>query len=191
MAVQNNETSQTQKFSDGSSISFSFLPSHIKGGVIDQEENHNLSVSQEDAQVTTESEEQSTTKSGEPLTTKSKQEVELSDCIPSVNDNDLKMLSVLDFAGQSAYYACHHIFYSPRAFFILVVDMTKKLDSPAIDACKTEDQDLIYGTWKYEGNFFYFFHKMQIFTDAYAKNKLSRILLTFEFISQIKCIYFT
>ena len=63
------------------------------------------------------------------------------------------MLSLLDFAGQSAYYACHHIFYSPRAFFILVVDMTKKLDSKATEACKKEDQDLVYGNWTYAGNF--------------------------------------
>ncbi|XP_078322847.1 uncharacterized protein LOC144622146 [Crassostrea virginica] len=100
-------------------------------------------------QLATKPEELSTTKPEEQLTPKSEQEVESRDCIPSVNENDFKMLSVLDFAGQSAYYACHHIFYSPRAFFVLVVDMTKKLDSRAIDACKTDDQDLIYGNWTY------------------------------------------
>ena len=104
--------------------------------------------------LATKPKEQLATKPEEQLTPKSEQEVESRDCKPSVNDNDLKMLSVLDFAGQSAYYACHHIFYSPRAFFVLVVDMTKKLDSRAIDACKTEDQDLIYGNWTYAGNFF-------------------------------------
>lgn len=46
----------------------------------------------------------------------------------SVKEKSLKMLSLLDFAGQSAYYACHHIFFSPRVFFILVVDMSKDLD---------------------------------------------------------------
>ena len=106
--------------------------------------------------LATKPEEELATKPEEQLTPKSEQEFESRDCIPSVNDNDFKMLSVLDFAGQSAYYACHHIFYSPRAFFVLVVDMTKELDSRAIDECKTDDQDLIYGNWKYAGNFFYF-----------------------------------
>ena len=78
------------------------------------------------------------------------QKVDLSDCKPSVSTNNLKMLSLLDFAGHSAYYACHHIFFSPRAFFILVVDMTKELASVASEACK--ENDLIYSNWTYAGN---------------------------------------
>ena len=72
------------------------------------------------------------------------------DCKPLVSTNNLKMLSLLDFAGHSAYYACHHIFFSPRAFFILVVDMTKELASVASEACK--ENDLIYSNWTYAGN---------------------------------------
>ena len=72
------------------------------------------------------------------------------DCKPLVSKNNLKMLSLLDFAGHSAYYACHHIFFSPRAFFILVVDMTKELASVASEACK--ENDLIYSNWTYAGN---------------------------------------
>nr|XP_022287913.1 uncharacterized protein LOC111100394 isoform X2 [Crassostrea virginica] len=75
------------------------------------------------------------------------EKVDLSDCKPSVSTNNLKMLSLLDFAGHSAYYACHHIFFSPRAFFILVVDMTKELASVASEACK--ENDLIYSNWTY------------------------------------------
>ena len=78
------------------------------------------------------------------------QKVDLSECKPSVSTNNLKMLSLLDFAGHSAYYACHHIFFSPRAFFILVVDMTKELHSAATEACK--EKDLIYSNWTYAGN---------------------------------------
>nr|XP_022291294.1 uncharacterized protein LOC111102724 [Crassostrea virginica] len=76
------------------------------------------------------------------------QNVDLNDCVPSVNMENLKMLSLLDFAGHSAYYACHHIFFSPRAFFILVVDMTKDLSSVATEACS--NKDLIYSDWTYE-----------------------------------------
>ncbi|XP_078321834.1 uncharacterized protein LOC144621833 isoform X2 [Crassostrea virginica] len=73
--------------------------------------------------------------------------IDFSDCIASVNENNLKMLSLLDFAGHSAYYACHHLFFSPRAFFILVIDMTKPLENNAIDSCIKED--LIYSNWTY------------------------------------------
>lgn len=82
------------------------------------------------------------------------QEWDFSDCVASTNENSLKVLSILDFAGQSAYYACHHIFFSPRAFYILVVDMSKDLKSHAERAC---DKDgLIYSDWTYAG--------MQIYT---------------------------
>ena len=77
------------------------------------------------------------------------QDFEVKDCMPSVYEGNLKMLSLLDFAGHSAYYASHHIFFSPRAFFILVVDMTKKLRDKAVDACK--EKNLIYSHWEYKG----------------------------------------
>ena len=74
---------------------------------------------------------------------------ELGDCIASVNIDNLKMVSLLDFAGHSAYYACHHIFFSPRFFFILVVDMTKPLGQVARESCM--QKDLIYSNWTYAG----------------------------------------
>ena len=77
------------------------------------------------------------------------QNVDLNDCVASVNMDNLKMLSLLDFAGHSAYYACHHIFFSPRAFFILVVDMRKELSSVATEACRKKG--LIYSDWTYAG----------------------------------------
>ncbi|XP_078322841.1 uncharacterized protein LOC144622140 [Crassostrea virginica] len=204
IADQYNDTNQTQtEYIDKSNVSSrcSELDFHTNGAVNDQEEilsqpyktNHNLTVpvkvSQDDEQLTTKSEKQSTTnseeqsatKSKEQLTTKSekksheKQEFELSDCIPSANENDLKMLSLLDFAGQSAYYACHHIFYSPRAFFILVVDMTKKLDSKATEACKKEDQDLIYGNWTYADYIRYWLGSIHTFS-----SKTAPVILVFS-----------
>lgn len=67
----------------------------------------------------------------------------------SVKEEKLMMLSLLDFAGHSAYYACHHIFISPRVFFILVVDMLKDLNEKATQACT--ETDLIYSDWTYAG----------------------------------------
>lgn len=83
------------------------------------------------------------------------------DCKRSVSANNLKMLSLLDFSGHSAYYACHHIFFSPRTFYILVVDMTKKLDSVADEASIVND--LIYSNWTYAGNLLKNFIKSSCF----------------------------
>ena len=90
-------------------------------------------------------------KTATPNAEEHKTKFDFSDCLGSVDMKNLKMLSLLDFAGHSAYYACHHIFFSPRAFFILVVDMTKNLESEATESCKK--RNLIYSNWTYAGNF--------------------------------------
>ncbi|XP_061190215.1 uncharacterized protein LOC133198085 [Saccostrea echinata] len=36
-----------------------------------------------------------------------------------------KTLSITDFAGQSAYYACHQVYLSRRALYILVIDLSR------------------------------------------------------------------
>ncbi|XP_062619010.1 uncharacterized protein LOC134280579 [Saccostrea cucullata] len=46
----------------------------------------------------------------------------------SDSDDPEKRITILDFAGQCAYYATHQVFMSPRAFFILVLNMEKKFD---------------------------------------------------------------
>lgn len=81
--------------------------------------------------------------------TKEQQTFNIENYTASVNEENLMMLSLLDFAGHSAYYACHHIFCSPRVFFILVVDMSKGLNDLATHACK--ETDLIYSSWTYAG----------------------------------------
>ncbi|XP_061193678.1 probable serine/threonine-protein kinase pats1 [Saccostrea echinata] len=51
-----------------------------------------------------------------------------------------------DFAGQCAYYASHQIFLSPRAFFILVLNMEKKFDDTVgEEVCRQEGS--IYKGW--------------------------------------------
>lgn len=91
---------------------------------------------------------------------KSEEEVDFKSCLATVNEDSLKMISLLDFAGQSAYYACHHIFFSPRAFYILVVDMSKDLDDLATQACN--DKDLIYSNWTYAGTFKIFLYSLSL-----------------------------
>jgi hypothetical protein len=73
----------------------------------------------------------------------------ISEKAPSVNTSQLKTLSMTDFAGQCAYYACHQVYLSNRAFYILVVDMSKnfkkKVSPEEIDQKGTHFQDWTYG----------------------------------------------
>lgn len=60
-----------------------------------------------------------------------------------------KTISMLDFAGQCGYYASHHIYFNRRSFFILVIDLTKSLDSVVED---TGSEGTIFEQWTYKGN---------------------------------------
>ncbi|XP_062620582.1 uncharacterized protein LOC134282151 [Saccostrea cucullata] len=64
---------------------------------------------------------------------------------------NLPTVSMLDFAGQLAYYACHQIYVTPKAFFILVLDMTKKFED-VVDKEKDNQEGSIFSVWTYKGN---------------------------------------
>lgn len=69
--------------------------------------------------------------------------------IPKENQNHPR-ITIVDFGGQSMYYAFHQIFLSPKTFYILVVDMTKKPDEQVyakVDKCGSR-----FLTWTYKGN---------------------------------------
>lgn len=91
----------------------------------------------------------------------------------SVKEENLMMLSLLDFAGQSAYYACHHIFFSPRVFFILVVDMSKDLDKTPAQACN--EPDLIYSSWTYAGTKNVLLHLCYLFSGVFFFWKMRKL----------------
>jgi hypothetical protein len=78
------------------------------------------------------------------------QELNLKNVPITIKDKALKIVTILDFGGQSAYYACHSVYFSPRAFHILVIDMSKDLHSRAGKAA-CETPGLIYSEWKYLG----------------------------------------
>lgn len=69
-------------------------------------------------------------------------------------------VTFLDFAGQSMYYAFHQIFLSPKTFYILVVDMTKRLDDKVEEHLdmkgkspgKHETLCSRFQSWEYKGN---------------------------------------
>ncbi|XP_056017076.1 uncharacterized protein LOC130053692 [Ostrea edulis] len=59
-----------------------------------------------------------------------------------------QILSVVDFGGQCAYYACHQVFLSRRAFYLLVLDMSKSF-SEKVDESRCEQNGTIFADWTY------------------------------------------
>ncbi|XP_062607995.1 uncharacterized protein LOC134269803 [Saccostrea cucullata] len=63
-----------------------------------------------------------------------------------ISEDPDKKITMTDFAGQCSYYASHQIFLSPRAFFILVLNMEKKFDDKVgEEVCCQEGS--VYGGW--------------------------------------------
>ncbi|XP_062578477.1 uncharacterized protein LOC134240398 [Saccostrea cucullata] len=66
-----------------------------------------------------------------------------------VSGDPEKKITMVDFAGQCSYYASHQIFLSPRAFFILVLNMEKKFDDMVgEEVCSQEGS--IYEGWTHK-----------------------------------------
>ncbi|XP_062571236.1 probable serine/threonine-protein kinase pats1 [Saccostrea cucullata] len=70
---------------------------------------------------------------------------------------DKKVISMTDFAGQVAYYACHQVYLSRRAFYIVVVDMSKKLkkESRMYDRDRHDPTGSLFHSWTY-GDYVHF-----------------------------------
>ncbi|XP_062620009.1 uncharacterized protein LOC134281585 [Saccostrea cucullata] len=64
----------------------------------------------------------------------------------------LPTVSMLDFAGQLAYYACHQIYVTPKAFFILVLDMTRRFED-VVSKEKDNQEGSIFSVWTYKAVF--------------------------------------
>ncbi|XP_061178688.1 uncharacterized protein LOC133187361 [Saccostrea echinata] len=76
-------------------------------------------------------------------------------------ERSVQLITLLDFAGQSAYYACHQIYFSARAFYILVIDMSKDLNAVVgEDVC--DHSETVFETWRYRD--FYAFWMKSIHT---------------------------
>jgi hypothetical protein len=71
--------------------------------------------------------------------------------IPTDTDKDGKqLLSILDFGGQCAYYACHQVYLSRRAFYLLVLNMAKGFDEK-VDPSICEQAGTMFADWTYGG----------------------------------------
>ncbi|XP_061195954.1 uncharacterized protein LOC133204228 [Saccostrea echinata] len=79
-----------------------------------------------------------------------------------VNEENLegyvrKTLTFFDFGGQCAYYACHQIYLTRRAFYIVVVDASKCLDD-VVDENVCDQKNSVFFGWTY-GEYFVFWIK--------------------------------
>lgn len=54
----------------------------------------------------------------------------------------------MDFAGQVAYYACHQVYLSRRAAYVIAIDKSKKLKEKVH---QTDLSETFFGEWNYEG----------------------------------------
>ncbi|MES1921054.1 hypothetical protein MHBO_002652 [Bonamia ostreae] len=68
-------------------------------------------------------------------------------------ERSVQYLTLLDFAGQSAYYACHQIYLSERAFYILVMDMSKDLNA-VVGEEVCDHSHTVFETWRYRGIYY-------------------------------------
>ncbi|XP_062576541.1 probable serine/threonine-protein kinase pats1 isoform X2 [Saccostrea cucullata] len=69
----------------------------------------------------------------------------------------IKKLSFFDFGGQCAYYACHQIYLTRRAFYIVVVDASKKMEEE-VDTKVCDQSGSVFHGWTY-GEYFVFWIK--------------------------------
>jgi hypothetical protein len=61
-----------------------------------------------------------------------------------------QLLSILDFGGQCAYYACHQVYLSRRAFYLLVLNMAKSFNEK-VDRSLCEQEGTMFTDWTYGG----------------------------------------
>ncbi|XP_062592845.1 uncharacterized protein LOC134254339 isoform X2 [Saccostrea cucullata] len=59
-------------------------------------------------------------------------------------------VSIIDFAGQFAYYACHQIYMRSEAFYVLVLDMTKAFHKVINSKTDKHQGRSIFTTWSYK-----------------------------------------
>ncbi|XP_062599299.1 uncharacterized protein LOC134260769 [Saccostrea cucullata] len=79
----------------------------------------------------------------------------------------LNLITLLDFAGQCAYYASHQIYLSPMAFYIFVVDMSKQIDKTA-DEETCDQKDTIFEGWEYRDYYSFWMKSIHLYSGPHA-----------------------
>ncbi|XP_048765229.2 uncharacterized protein LOC125673020 [Ostrea edulis] len=86
------------------------------------------------------------------------------DTTASLHENK-RLISMTDFAGQVAYYACHQIYLSRRAFYLLVIDMSKNLKKEAYDLERHNPIGSLFEKWTYEQYFVFWLQSIKTYCD--------------------------
>ncbi|XP_062571009.1 probable serine/threonine-protein kinase pats1 [Saccostrea cucullata] len=79
-------------------------------------------------------------------------------------DKNEKTLSVTDFAGQSAYYACHQVYLSRRALYILVIDLSKE-PTELVSPEKTFSREALFDNWTYRDYYKFWMESISTYCD--------------------------
>ncbi|XP_061195037.1 probable serine/threonine-protein kinase pats1 [Saccostrea echinata] len=79
-----------------------------------------------------------------------------------------KLISMTDFAGQVAYYACHQVYLSRRAFYIVVIDMSKGLEEEVgnYHTDRHNPEGSLFHSWKYKDYFHFWLQTIQTYCDV-------------------------
>ncbi|XP_061170562.1 uncharacterized protein LOC133179903, partial [Saccostrea echinata] len=77
-------------------------------------------------------------------------------------------VSMFDFAGQFAYYACHQIYMRSEAFYVLVMDMSKAFQD-VVSGETTECEGSIFSTWTYKDYLYFWLDSIKSFSGTSAQ----------------------
>ncbi|XP_061193328.1 uncharacterized protein LOC133201541 [Saccostrea echinata] len=80
-----------------------------------------------------------------------------------------KTLSFFDFGGQCAYYACHQIYLTRRAFYVVVVDASKRLDQK-VDKKVCDQDDTVFANWTYKDYFLFWMKSIHTYCHGHLYN---------------------
>ncbi|XP_062599445.1 uncharacterized protein LOC134260939 [Saccostrea cucullata] len=94
----------------------------------------------------------------------------------NVIDNHKKTLSFFDFGGQCAYYACHQIYLTRRAFYIIVVDASKKLDEK-VNENVCDQKGTLFSEWIYGDYFLFWLKSIHTYCGAETGKTLQRRII--------------
>ncbi|XP_062567507.1 uncharacterized protein LOC134229738 [Saccostrea cucullata] len=81
-----------------------------------------------------------------------------------------KTVSFFDFGGQCAYYACHQIYLTRRAFYLLVIDASKAL-SDVVDFRVCDQADTFFPGWTYREYFIFWLKSIHTYCSPNGVNE--------------------
>ncbi|XP_062604794.1 probable serine/threonine-protein kinase pats1, partial [Saccostrea cucullata] len=80
-----------------------------------------------------------------------------------------KSLTFFDFGGQCAYYACHQIYLTRRAFYVVVVDASKRLNEK-VDKKVCDQKDTVFAKWTYRDYFLFWMKSIHTYCHGHSCN---------------------